>query len=36
MSGQYQYIPLNPSWLYAGIIGGFGALTGLTAQGDWD
>ena len=36
MSGQYQYIPPQPSLGFTlGIIGGFGALTGLlTAQGD--
>ncbi|ERL99124.1 ABC-type spermidine/putrescine transport system, permease component II [Rhodobacteraceae bacterium HIMB11] len=37
MSGQYQYIPPQPPLGFTlGIIGGFGALTGLlTAQGDW-
>ena len=36
MSGQYQYIPPQPPLGFTlGIIGGFGALTGLlTAQGD--
>ena len=36
MSGQYQYIPPQPALGFTlGIIGGFGALTGLlTAQGD--
>ena len=36
MSGQYQYIPPKPPLGFTlGIIGGFGALTGLlTAQGD--
>ena len=36
MSGQYQYIPPHPPLGFTlGIIGGFGALTGLlTAQGD--
>jgi putative spermidine/putrescine transport system permease protein len=36
MSGQYQYIPPQPRLGFTlGIIGGFGALTGLlTAQGD--
>ena len=36
MSGQYQYIPSQPPLGFTlGIIGGFGALTGLlTAQGD--
>ena len=36
MSGQYKYIPPQPPIGFTlGIIGGFGALTGLlTAQGD--
>ena len=36
MSGQYKYIPPQPPLGFTlGIIGGFGALTGLlTAQGD--
>ena len=35
MSGQYQYTPSTPLGFTLGIIGGFGALTGLlAAQGD--